>query len=126
MVAKVPFSPAMRRNREKSLDTRAGSAYDMPLHSRKGDPPFLSPCNAGDSCSLFNPSTLQPHFGGAAATYAAKRPLTPRSGDFTTSPPPMSSPPSCHVVAGPNGSGKSTFALRYLPQWAGDVEFVNP
>ena len=32
----------------------------------------------------------------------------------------------CHVVAGPNGSGKSTFALRYLPQWAGDVEFVNP
>ena len=38
----------------------------------------------------------------------------------------MSSPPSCHVVAGPNGSGKSTFALRYLPQWAGDVEFVNP
>ena len=38
----------------------------------------------------------------------------------------MSSPPSCHVVAGPNGSGKPTFALRYLPQWAGDVEFVNP
>ena len=36
------------------------------------------------------------------------------------------SPPICHVVAGPNGSGKSTFALRYLPQWAGDVEFVNP
>ena len=35
-------------------------------------------------------------------------------------------PPICHVVAGPNGSGKSTFALRYLPQWAGDVEFVNP
>ncbi len=32
----------------------------------------------------------------------------------------------CHVVAGPNGSGKSTFALRYLPQWAGEVEFVNP
>ena len=36
------------------------------------------------------------------------------------------SPPVCHVVAGPNGSGKSTFALRYLRQWAGDVEFVNP
>ena len=35
-------------------------------------------------------------------------------------------PSICHVVAGPNGSGKSTFALRYLPQWAGEVEFVNP
>ena len=34
--------------------------------------------------------------------------------------------PHCHVVAGPNGSGKSTFALRYLPRWAGEVEFVNP
>ncbi|MBQ3809810.1 MAG: hypothetical protein II839_03220 [Kiritimatiellae bacterium] len=33
----------------------------------------------------------------------------------------MSPPPSCHVVAGPNGSGKSTVALRYLPQWAGDL-----
>ena len=29
--------------------------------------------------------------------------------------------PICHVVAGPNGSGKSTFALRYLPRWAGAV-----
>lgn len=28
--------------------------------------------------------------------------------------------PICHVVAGPNGSGKSTFALRYLPEYAGD------
>lgn len=36
------------------------------------------------------------------------------------------SQPAVHVVAGPNGSGKSTFALRYLPQWAGEVEFVNP
>ena len=27
--------------------------------------------------------------------------------------------PICHVVAGPNGSGKSTFALRYLPEYAG-------
>ena len=35
-------------------------------------------------------------------------------------------PPICHVVAGPNGSGKSTFALRYLPRWAGEVEYVNP
>ena len=34
--------------------------------------------------------------------------------------------PVCHVVAGPNGSGKSTFALRYLPQYAGAVEYVNP
>lgn len=32
----------------------------------------------------------------------------------------------CHVVAGPNGSGKSTFALRYLPDYAGSVEYVNP
>lgn len=32
----------------------------------------------------------------------------------------------CHVVAGPNGSGKSTFALRYLPAYAGSVEYVNP
>ena len=38
----------------------------------------------------------------------------------------MQSRPICHVVAGPNGSGKSTFALRYLPRWAGNVEFVNP
>lgn len=34
--------------------------------------------------------------------------------------------PICHIVAGPNGSGKSTFALRYLPRWAGAVEYVNP
>ena len=34
--------------------------------------------------------------------------------------------PICHVVAGPNGSGKSTFALRYLPDFAGSVEYVNP
>ena len=34
--------------------------------------------------------------------------------------------PVCHVVAGPNGSGKSTFALRYLPDFAGPVEYVNP
>jgi predicted ABC-type ATPase len=30
------------------------------------------------------------------------------------------------VVAGPNGAGKSTFALRYLPDHAGSIEFVNP
>ena len=34
--------------------------------------------------------------------------------------------PVCHVVAGPNGSGKLTFALRYLPEYAGAVEYVNP
>lgn len=34
--------------------------------------------------------------------------------------------PICHVVAGPNGAGKSTFALRYLPQRAGEIDFVNP
>lgn len=33
---------------------------------------------------------------------------------------------TCHVVAGPNGSGKSTFALRYLPDYAGSIEYVNP
>ncbi len=32
----------------------------------------------------------------------------------------------CHVVAGPNGAGKSTFDLRYLPDWAGSIEYVNP
>ena len=35
-------------------------------------------------------------------------------------------PNVCHVVAGPNGSGKSTFALRFLPDYAGSVEYVNP
>ena len=34
--------------------------------------------------------------------------------------------PICHVVAGPNGSGKSTFALRYLSEYAGAVEYMNP
>jgi len=34
--------------------------------------------------------------------------------------------PICHVVAGPNGSGKSTFALNYLPDFAGSIEYVNP
>lgn len=34
--------------------------------------------------------------------------------------------PVCHVVAGPNGSGKSTFALNYLPEFAGSIEYVNP
>ena len=30
------------------------------------------------------------------------------------------------MVAGPNGSGKSTFALEYLPAFAGSIEYVNP
>lgn len=34
--------------------------------------------------------------------------------------------PSCHVVAGANGSGKTTFAIRYLPGYAGCCEFINP
>jgi len=34
--------------------------------------------------------------------------------------------PICHIVAGPNGSGKSTFALDYLPEFAGSIEYVNP
>ena len=34
--------------------------------------------------------------------------------------------PICHVVAGPNGSGKSTFALRYLSEYSGAVEYMNP
>jgi len=34
--------------------------------------------------------------------------------------------PICHIVAGPNGSGKSTFALNYLPEFAGSIEYVNP
>ena len=34
--------------------------------------------------------------------------------------------PVCHIVAGPNGSGKSTFALDYLPEFAGSIEYVNP
>ena len=33
--------------------------------------------------------------------------------------------PICHVVAGPNGSGKSTFALRYLPEYAGAVPAIQ-
>jgi len=39
---------------------------------------------------------------------------------------PAPTQPTCHVVAGPNGSGKSTFALRYLPDFAGSIEYVNP
>lgn len=38
----------------------------------------------------------------------------------------MKRKPICHVVAGPNGSGKSTFALTYLSEYAGAIEYVNP
>ncbi len=37
----------------------------------------------------------------------------------------MPAHPTCYVIAGPNGAGKTTFALRYLPQVAKCVEFVN-
>ena len=50
----------------------------------------------------------------------------PRCAAFATLAAMIDARPICHVVAGPNGSGKSTFALRYLPRWAGAVEYVNP
>ena len=37
----------------------------------------------------------------------------------------MSERPICHVVAGLNGSGKSTFALRYLPEYAGAPDVMD-
>lgn len=33
--------------------------------------------------------------------------------------------PNVHVIAGCNGAGKTTFARRFLPDYAGCVEFVN-
>ncbi|MBW8001473.1 MAG: hypothetical protein FVQ80_05575 [Planctomycetes bacterium] len=33
--------------------------------------------------------------------------------------------PTCFIIAGPNGAGKTTFALRYLPQIADCLNFVN-
>ena len=33
--------------------------------------------------------------------------------------------PTIYVIAGPNGVGKTTFADRYLPDEARQVEFVN-
>jgi predicted ABC-type ATPase len=33
--------------------------------------------------------------------------------------------PRCIVIAGPNGAGKTTFALRYLPNNARVIHFVN-
>ncbi len=33
--------------------------------------------------------------------------------------------PTCWIIAGPNGAGKTTFALKYLPQVAHCVRFIN-
>lgn len=33
--------------------------------------------------------------------------------------------PHLHIVAGSNGSGKTTFASRFLPRYAGTVDFIN-
>jgi predicted ABC-type ATPase len=33
--------------------------------------------------------------------------------------------PTLYVIAGPNGVGKTTFANRYLPAEAKQLEFVN-
>ncbi|MGE4490541.1 MAG: zeta toxin family protein [Kiritimatiellales bacterium] len=35
------------------------------------------------------------------------------------------SQPTCYVIAGPNGAGKTTFALRYLPEMTGCLNFIN-
>ena len=32
---------------------------------------------------------------------------------------------TCTIIAGPNGAGKTTFALRYLPEIAHCVDFIN-
>lgn len=33
--------------------------------------------------------------------------------------------PTVYLIAGPNGSGKTTFALKFLPEMAGCLAFVN-
>ena len=33
--------------------------------------------------------------------------------------------PTLYIIAGPNGVGKTTFADRYLPDEAKQLEFVN-
>jgi len=33
--------------------------------------------------------------------------------------------PHLYIIAGPNGAGKTTFARKFLPQYAGCLEFVN-
>ena len=34
--------------------------------------------------------------------------------------------PNCYIIAGSNGAGKSTFATKFLPGYAGCVNFINP
>ena len=33
--------------------------------------------------------------------------------------------PRVYIVAGSNGAGKTTFAMEYLPKFAGQVDFIN-
>ncbi|MBM4086926.1 MAG: Zeta toxin family protein [Planctomycetes bacterium] len=33
--------------------------------------------------------------------------------------------PRLYIIAGPNGAGKTTFARRFLPHYAGCIQFVN-
>lgn len=33
--------------------------------------------------------------------------------------------PRLYIIAGPNGAGKTTFARRFLPHYAGGIQFVN-
>lgn len=37
----------------------------------------------------------------------------------------MQTSPTCYIIAGPNGAGKTTFAMKYLPQIAGCLNFIN-
>ena len=37
----------------------------------------------------------------------------------------MKNSPNVYIIAGSNGSGKTTFALEYLPKYAGQVDFIN-
>ncbi len=33
--------------------------------------------------------------------------------------------PTCWIIAGPNGAGKTTFAMKFLPQVAGCLQYLN-
>lgn len=37
----------------------------------------------------------------------------------------MKKQPHVYIIAGSNGSGKTTFALEYIPKYAGQVDFIN-
>lgn len=39
---------------------------------------------------------------------------------------PRTDHPNCYIIAGSNGAGKSTFATKFLPNYAGCVNFINP